>query len=115
MSDRRKNRDNRRNIFKEQGFAAFSQESREYVLEKKRAKDLRESSWWKKKTSQGVCHYCSGRFKPSELTMDHKIPLSRGGRSEKENLVPACKECNNRKKYLLPIEWDEYMSRIKNS
>jgi hypothetical protein len=26
--------------------------------------------------------------------------------------VPACKECNNRKKYLLPIEWDEYLSSM---
>jgi hypothetical protein len=27
--------------------------------------------------------------------------------------VPACKECNNRKKYLLPMEWDEYLHGIK--
>jgi hypothetical protein len=26
-------------------------------------------------------------------------------------LVPACKECNNRKKYLLPLEWEEFLQR----
>lgn len=34
--------------------------------------------------------------------MDHVIPLSRGGRSTKANLVPCCKECNAAKKADLP-------------
>jgi len=41
--------------------------------------------------------------------MDHLVPLIRGGRSVRGNTVPACKECNNKKKYLLPIEWDCYL------
>lgn len=84
--------------------------------EKTRAKELRQSAWWKKKRSSGICYYCKKKFRPDELTMDHKIPLSRGGRSDKENLVPCCKECNNKKKYLLPAEWTEYLeSLIKSS
>ena len=83
--------------------------------EKSKARELRDSSWWKSKISAGKCYYCGGTFKPSELTMDHKIPLSRGGSSEKINIVPACKECNNRKKYMLPAEWDEYLDKIKNT
>jgi 5-methylcytosine-specific restriction endonuclease McrA len=83
--------------------------------EKSRARELRGSSWWKAKISAGKCYYCGGRFKPSDLTMDHKIPLSRGGTSEKNNIVPACKECNNRKKYMLPSEWEEYLDKIKNT
>jgi len=82
--------------------------------EKSKARELRESSWWKSKTASGQCYYCGEIFKPSELTMDHKIPLSRGGFSEKMNIVPACKECNNKKKYMLPTEWDEYMNKLKN-
>ncbi|PIX89335.1 MAG: HNH endonuclease, partial [Nitrospirae bacterium CG_4_10_14_3_um_filter_44_29] len=27
--------------------------------------------------------------------------------------VPACKECNTKKKHMLPIEWEEYMEKIK--
>jgi 5-methylcytosine-specific restriction enzyme A len=85
--------------------------------EKNRARELRNTAWWRQKVSRGICHYCGKTFKPDDLTMDHIIPLSRGGRSEKLNIVPACKECNNKKKYLLPSEWEEYLLRIqgKNS
>ena len=55
----------------------------------------------------GKCHYCGKTFKPSELTMDHLVPIVRGGCTTKGNVVPACKECNNKKKYLLPFEWNE--------
>lgn len=83
--------------------------------EKARARELKNSSWWKNRISTGECYYCGRKYSPSELTMDHKIPLARGGVSEKINIVPACKECNNKKKYMLPVEWDEYMAKIKNS
>jgi 5-methylcytosine-specific restriction endonuclease McrA len=82
--------------------------------EKAKARELRGSSWWREKISSGECYYCGRKFNPAELTMDHKIPLARGGMSEKINIVPACKECNNKKKYMLPAEWDEYMERLKN-
>lgn len=81
--------------------------------EKRKARELRNSPWWRKKIAPGICHYCGRKFSPSELTMDHKIPLARGGTSEKMNLVPACKECNNKKKYLLPTEWEEYMNSLR--
>ncbi len=38
--------------------------------------------------------------------MDHLVPLARGGRSTKGNLVPACKECNTKKKYWLAFEFE---------
>jgi len=47
--------------------------------EKNKAKELRRSQWWKRKRSSGQCHYCAGSFPPGELTMDHVVPLSRGG------------------------------------
>jgi len=78
--------------------------------EKDKARELRRSRWWKERIARGVCHYCGNSFPPTELTMDHVVPITRGGRSTRGNLVPACKECNNRKKYLLPMEWDEYLT-----
>ncbi len=74
--------------------------------ERAKARELRNSQWWKRKRGRGVCHYCGRRFPPRELTMDHLVPLVRGGRSTKGNLVPACKECNAKKKYLLAFEFD---------
>lgn len=80
--------------------------------EKLRAQELRASQWWKNRRSSGVCYYCGGKFPPAELTMDHLIPVSRGGRSIRANVVPCCKECNNRKRYLMPTEWQEYLQRL---
>ena len=74
--------------------------------EKSKARLLRQSQWWKRRKNTGLCHYCGERFNPTELTMDHIVPISRGGKNNKGNVVPACKGCNNNKKYLLPIEWE---------
>jgi len=78
--------------------------------EKDKARQLRKTHWWSKRIDAGVCHYCRRVVGRENLTMDHLVPMSRGGRSTKGNLVPACKECNSRKKYLLPIEWDQYIN-----
>ena len=81
--------------------------------ERNKARQLRSSQWWKRKRSDGICHYCRNIFEPKELTMDHVIPIARGGKSEKFNLVPCCKTCNTQKKQLLPSEWETYMSSLK--
>ena len=72
--------------------------------EKKKASDLRKTNWWTNVLQKGVCHYCRRKFSPGEITMDHIVPLSRGGKSSKGNIVPCCKECNNKKKYLTPVD-----------
>ncbi|MGA1825850.1 MAG: HNH endonuclease [bacterium] len=72
--------------------------------EKIKAQKLRKMQWWKNKISQGICYYCQKKFKPHELTMDHKIPLSRGGKSNKGNVVPCCEKCNKEKKYYTPVD-----------
>lgn len=41
------------------------------------------------------CNYCCDST--SELTVDHNIPLSRGGTNNITNIIPACKSCNSRK------------------
>lgn len=54
-------------------------------------------------------------FPPRELTMDHLVPVARGGMSVKSNVVPCCKDCNTKKRQLLPLEWDEYMETLSKS
>lgn len=44
-----------------------------------------------------LCMYCGDHFHKSELTRDHVVPLSRGGRDGWENVVAACLACNVRK------------------
>ena len=44
-----------------------------------------------------LCLYCGDHFHKSELTRDHVVPLSKGGRDSWENVVAACLACNVRK------------------
>lgn len=59
---------------------------------------------WKRTVSRhgGKCSYC-GTSGP--LTMDHVIPISRGGTHSIGNLVPACAKCNSSKRHRTVMEW----------
>ena len=72
--------------------------------ERAKAKVLRKSEWWKKQRAKEQCYYCNEKFSAEELTLDHILPVVRGGKSVKSNCVPCCKGCNNEKKYLTPAE-----------
>ena len=50
------------------------------------------------------CQYCCGRFSPSQLTLDHVIPKSRGGQKSWQNLVTCCERCNQKKADRTPPE-----------
>jgi 5-methylcytosine-specific restriction endonuclease McrA len=51
-----------------------------------------------------ACQYCNERTPAPELTFDHVIPRSRGGRTTWENVVTACGPCNLEKGSRLPRE-----------
>lgn len=57
----------------------------------------------------GRCFYC--KTDKEKMTMDHFIPLSKGGRHHAENIVPACNQCNCRKHDSMP---KDFIERIKN-
>jgi hypothetical protein len=50
------------------------------------------------------CLYCGGRFRRADLTRDHVLPVSRGGRDRWENVVAACRRCNWQKDNQTPEE-----------
>lgn len=50
------------------------------------------------------CQFCGARFRAEDLTFDHVLPRSRGGRSVFTNLVSACGPCNARKANRTPRE-----------
>jgi 5-methylcytosine-specific restriction endonuclease McrA len=87
---------------------------REIKIEKQKARLLKKSAWWRNKISKGKCYYCNKSTPINKLTMDHVVPLIRGGKSTKSNIVPCCKDCNNKKKYLLPIEWEYYLKKLNS-
>ena len=51
-----------------------------------------------------ACQYCGDRRETRELTFDHVIPRSKGGRTSWENVVTACSGCNMRKGNRMPRE-----------
>lgn len=79
--------------------------------ERRKARELRSSQWWKQQIGRGICYFCGGHFPKDQLTMDHVIPISRGGRSNKKNVVVCCKACNNKKKNL--TQFDLTMQEIE--
>ena len=87
----------------------------EIKREREKARALRKTRWWKQRLSRGTCYYCGHRFVPDELTMDHIIPIIRGGKSTKNNIATACKDCNNKKKHMLPMEWQEYLNNLTSN
>ena len=56
---------------------------------------------------RNTCQYCGDALPPSDLTLDHVIPRSRGGNSTWENLVACCHDCNRRKGNRLLQEIDD--------
>jgi 5-methylcytosine-specific restriction protein A len=72
--------------------------------EREKAQKLRKTQWWLSLLNQGLCHYCGKKFEARHLTMDHIVPLARGGTSTQGNIVPSCRDCNREKKLETPAE-----------
>ncbi len=59
--------------------------------------------------SNGRCELCGQRLLLSNMTLDHIVPLSMGGKDDMENLQASCFACNQFKSNILP---DDFMDRI---
>ena len=58
-----------------------------------------------------TCQFCGARHASENLTFDHVIPRSRGGKTTWENIVTACVECNKRKADRTPAEAKMHLLR----
>lgn len=66
-----------------------------------------------------LCHYCgqelswdNSSYRPDGLSVDHIIPLKKGGSSRMENLVLACRRCNGKKS---TKDYDEFILTIQTN
>lgn len=73
--------------------AAFRKVFRDLTLEE--ASDI---------IQKGVCYYCGNS---GQMTLDHVVPISKGGPHTKTNIVPACSTCNSSKGSKLLDEWND--------
>ncbi|MDV5121924.1 MAG: HNH endonuclease [Candidatus Scalindua sp.] len=53
---------------------------------------------------KNICQYCGKRFPTSELSLDHVVPRTQGGKSTWKNIVCACTDCNKHKGGRRPVE-----------
>ena len=74
------------------------------VRERAKARELRKTDWWKAQIAPGICHYCHQKVGAANLTLDHVIPVARGGKSTRGNCVPCCHACNASKRAVTPAE-----------
>lgn len=72
--------------------------------ERRKAQELRKTQWWRNQIGQGLCYHCGQKYSKDLLTMDHLVPIARGGKSTKNNCVVCCKECNSKKGHQLGVE-----------
>lgn len=56
------------------------------------------------------CYYCGKEVEPSKMTLDHVYPISLGGPTIPQNLVPSCRSCNGRKENMTPEQFRAYRS-----
>lgn len=61
----------------------------------------------------GKCAICGKPVKFKHMTVDHKVPLSKGGTNEPSNLQLSCLECNRMKADFLTEEFMERIAKIR--
>lgn len=60
----------------------------------------------------GSCAICGKPVKFDKLTIDHKIPISKGGTNEMSNIQLACRECNLMKNGLSSEEFQKKIREV---
>lgn len=68
---------------------------REYISKSKTGVNFSRSNVFSR--DKFMCQYCGNIHHPRDLTLDHILPRSKGGKTTWENIVTACKPCNHGK------------------
>ena len=74
----------------------------EIKKEKLKAQELRKTQWWKRKRAEGACYFCGKKVPPKELTMEHVVPIIRGGTTSKGQCRPRMQGMQQQKEVSPP-------------
>lgn len=58
-----------------------------------------------------TCQWCGKHYGTSELSIDHVLPVSRGGTNTWRNVVTSCRKCNNQKGNLTGEEYEQRFNK----
>jgi 5-methylcytosine-specific restriction protein A len=81
-----------------------AESQRRRKAERAKTRELRRTPWWQEQLARGVCHHCLKQVGLRGLTLDHLVPIARGGKSVRSNVVPSCFACNQEKGLETPAE-----------
>lgn len=102
-------RDRAAEVAKATAWAKANPEKRQAQYNLRRARKLAVPSTLTSAEWQAILDYFGGRcaycLKPGSMTMDHMVPLVRGGHHVADNIVPACRRCNSSKRAATPLEY----------
>ena len=91
-------------MFRMQSWIDIQADQAHVKREREKARALKETDWWRALVAKGECHYCHRQVGAENLTLDHVVPIARGGRSTRGNCVPCCFDCNAKKGAKTPAE-----------
>ena len=60
----------------------------------------------------GHCAYCGKKIEFDDMTIDHIVPQSKGGKDTVENTVPSCQLCNNQKSDRTVEEFRDFIANL---
>ena len=95
-------------------YVEIVRDERHIKRERAKARELKSSSYFQELLRQGICRYCGKKFPREELTIDHVVPIARGGRSTRGNMVVCCLDCNQKKRCLTPAEMILFAAEKEN-
>lgn len=102
----------RRRAFHAKNPTKASHYTRSYESKKAKLETTLTDEQWKQKVedAKGKCYYCGEPT--ARFHKEHRQPVSKGGGYTKENIVPACQRCNNRKNNKTEAEFREYLKKF---
>jgi 5-methylcytosine-specific restriction endonuclease McrA len=94
------------------------------IVARKRARDLgvdstltRQEWEFVVRSHEFICHICGDKVslelcRPETLSLDHLVPMSRGGANAKTNVAPAHRRCNQNRTNMTLGEFDSWLEKV---
>ena len=96
-------------------YVEIVRDERHIKRERAKARELKNTPYFQELLRKGICRYSGKKFPREELTIDHIVPVARGGRSTRGNMAVCCLDCNQKKRCLTPAEMILFAENARQS